>query len=481
MTDLAFLNGVTTIDSYAFTECGGLISVVIPDSVTTIGNYAFYNCTEMTDIEIPGNVTSIGNYAFSGCSGLTEITISEGVESIGQYAFQNCTGLTEITIPDSVTSIGEGAFSGCGSLTKMTIPFVGSSATATSASRASLFGYIFGTSSYTGATSVKQSYSSSNFPSYYIPTGLTEVIVTGGDILYGAFYDCYMIGTVTLGDNVSSVGDYAFYGCTGLSEVEFPDSVETIGNYAFRNCDSLTSLDFLNQVQTIGNYAFQNCDGFTELTIPDSVVTIGSYAFENCVNVTSITFGKGVTTISAAAFRNCPLVTELVIPDNVTSIGEGAFAACVGLTKITVPFVGGFATAKQSSETALFGYIFGSNLYGNSSYVGMTEVRQPYSANSGTRINYIPAGLTEVIVTGGDILYGAFYNCSMLTSVTLPDDLTSIGEKAFYNCTGLTTINYNGTIDQWWGISFGSDWNYNSGNYSIVCTDGTLSKDSLLS
>ena len=240
----------------------------------------------------------------------------------------------------------------------------------------------------------------------------------------------------------------------------------------FLDCDGFTDLSFLNQVTTIGSYAFEGCDGFAELVIPDTVTVINDHAFMNCMGLQRVTFGSGLESIGANAFEDCTGLTEITIPDNVTSIGEGAFAGCSGLTAMTIPFVGGSADATASSASTLFGYIFG-----NSSYEGATEVVQQYFAYRGEHDNcyYIPAGLTSVTVTGGEILYGAFYNCAMLTSITLPDDITAIGEKAFYNCDDLTSIEYIGTTAEWEAISKGDDWSYGITATEVICSDGVVS------
>jgi hypothetical protein len=71
MLTRAFLGtGVTSIGDYAFYNCSGLSSVVIPDSVTSIGDYAFYNCSGLSSVVIPDSVTSIGGYAFYSCTGM---------------------------------------------------------------------------------------------------------------------------------------------------------------------------------------------------------------------------------------------------------------------------------------------------------------------------------------------------------------------------------------------------------------------------
>ncbi len=116
VTELKIPASVTSIGSYTFSGCEGLISVTVPDSVISIGKYAFCNCDRLTSITIPDGVTSIGEAAFEDCSGLTLITIPDSVTSIGGYAFEGCSGLTSVTIPDSVTSIGKYAFSNCSGL-----------------------------------------------------------------------------------------------------------------------------------------------------------------------------------------------------------------------------------------------------------------------------------------------------------------------------------------------------------------------------
>ena len=324
---------VTGIGDSAFSWCTSLTGVTIPDSVTSIGSSAFSGCTSLTSVTIPDSVTSIGSSAFYGCSKLTSVIIPDSVTSIGSSAFRNCTGLTSVTIPDSVTSIGSGAFSGCSSLKSITIPFVGGSRNSTST-----FGYIFGTTSYTGGTATKQfdygSTSDTAFTTYYIPTSLKSVTVTGGEILDGAFYNCSGLTTVTIPDNVTSIGAGAFFHCSKLTSVTIPDSVTSIGNNAFWNCTSLTSVTIGNGVTSIGSSAFENCTKLTSVTIPDSVTSIGYRAFHNCTRLTSVTIPDSVTSIGYNAFYYCTSLSSVTIPNSVTSIGDRAFYNCLSLTRV---------------------------------------------------------------------------------------------------------------------------------------------------
>ena len=463
LTSVTIPDGVTSIGDYAFCDFTGLTSITIPDGVTSIGRGAFsgcsslesitipfvgqskngtgsthfgyifgassyssnsvyvpsslktvvvtggtnidydafWNCTGLTSITIPNSVTSIGNSAFYGCTNLTSVTIPNSVTSIDYGAFSGCTGLTSITVPDSVISIGQSAFSGCSSLESITLPFVGGTAGKTANDTYQYpFGYIFGTSSYTGGTATRQNYYDSStystYSTYYIPATLRSVTVTGGNILYGAFCNCSGLTSITIPDGVTSIGNYAFSGCTGLTSIAIPDGVTSIGDLAFSGCTGLTSVTIPDGVTSIGERTFYNCTGLTSVTIPDGVTSIGDYAFCDFTGLTSIT-----------------------IPDGVTSIGRGAFSGCSSLESITIPFVG---QSKNGTGSTHFGYIFGASSYSSNSV-------------------YVPSSLKTVVVTGGtNIDYDAFWNCTGLTSITIPNSVTSIGNSAFYGCTNLTSV-----------------------------------------
>ena len=107
------------IGNYAFSDCSGLTSLILPSSVTSIGYSAFYGCIRLTSLTLPSSVTSIGSSAFEGCRSLTSLILPSSVTSIGSSAFSGCSGLTSLTLPSSVTSIGDSAFEGCSGLTSI--------------------------------------------------------------------------------------------------------------------------------------------------------------------------------------------------------------------------------------------------------------------------------------------------------------------------------------------------------------------------
>ena len=563
LTSITISNSVTSIGSSAFEGCSGLTSVTIPNSVTSIGSYAFYNCSGLTSVTIPNSVTSIGSSAFEGCSGLTSVTIPNSVTSIGSYAFYNCSGLTSVTIPNSVTSIGSYAFEGCSGLTSVTIPdsvtSIGSSA-------------FSGCSGLTSIT-ISNSVTSIGEYAFYNCSGLTSVAIPNSVTKIGlrAFSGCSGLTSVMIPNSVTSIGESAFYGCSGLTSITISNSVTSIGEYAFYNCSGLTSVTIPNSVTKIDLRAFYGCTSLTNITIPNSVTSIGSHAFEGCSGLTSVTIPNSVTSIESGAFYMCNKLVEIInhsrlslslgstsngdvayyakeihqgsskivnqndylfytyggtnyllgyigndtsltlpqnyngksyeiykyafykcsgltsitIPNSVTSIGEYAFSGCSGLTSVTIP----------DSVTSISKYAF----YDCS---GLTSVMIP---NSVTSIEWDAfsgcSGLTSVTIPNSvtSIGSGAFSGCTSLTSITIPNSVTSIGQVAFYRCSGLTSvtipnsitsigkyafedcselarITFQGTVSQWKAISTESDWNFNTGSYTIYCTDGTISK-----
>ena len=274
------------------------------------------------------------------------------------------------------------------------------------------------------------------------------------------------IYSIVIPDSVTSIGDYAFYHCSSLTSVTIPDSVTSIGNYAFCGCTSLTSVTIGNGVTSIGDSAFYNCYDLTSVTIPDSVTSIGDYAFYYCYDLTSVTIPDSVTSIGDYAFYHCRSLTSVTIGKGVASIGDYAFNNCDKLK---------------------------FNEYDNAYYLGNAE--NPYFALIKAKFNTISSceissqtkviadnafsscgRLTSIVIPDSvtSIGYEAFSSCTSLTSVTIGNGVTSIGYGAFYNCDSLTSIKFNGTKAQWNAIEKGSSWEYEVPATKVVCKDGNV-------
>ena len=352
-------------------------------SVTSIGRYAFRSCSSLTAINIPEGVTSIERGAFYECSSLTSITIPEGVTSIGEYAFWNCSSLTAITIPEGVTSIGYAAFAYCRSLTTINIP--------------------------EGVTSIGE----------------------------GAFYECSSLTAITIPEGVTSIGDYAFYYCSSLKAITIPEGVTSIGYAAFYGCTSLTAITIPEGVTSIGEYAFWNCSSLTAITIPESVTEIGNWAFYGCSSLEQVTINCANV---GDWFRGLSSLKEVVLGESVTSIGSSAFEDCSSLKTVInysdlniqrgssgYGYVGYYADRVINVDEWIDGYAFKTvdGVHYLNGYIGNdTELTLPNSYNNN---NY-------------QIGEYAFYECSSLTAITLPEGVTSIGDEAFWACRSLTAI-----------------------------------------
>ena len=487
------ITGGASIGNNAFYYCSGLTSITVPDSVTGIGVCAFYHCSGLTSITIGNDVTSIGTSAFYGCSRLTSITIPDSVTSIGDSAFRDCSSLTSITIPDSVVRIADHAFDGCSSLTSITIPD----------SVESIADYMFyGCSSLTSIT-IPDSVVSIGTYMFYGCSSLTSITIPDSVVSIAdyMFYGCSSLTSITIPDSVTSIDICAFYGCSSLTSITIPDSVTSIRSTAFQRCSNLASITIPDSVTYIAYHVFYDCSSLTSITIPDSVELIESYAFYGCSSLTNITIPDRVWSIGNYAFDGCSGLTNITIPDSVTRIGMGAFKGCSNLTSLTIPFVG---NVKDGTSNTHFGYIFGASSYSeNSKYIpstlktvaitgetrlgdyaffgcsGLTSITIPDSVTGiGEYAFYYCRGLTSITIPDGVTSIGkyAFKGCSNLTSITVPGSVTSLGDQTFYNCSSLTDITFAGTMAEWNAITKGSDWNTGTGAYTVHCKDGDLSK-----
>ena len=437
--------------------CGGklyldgalLTDAVIPQGVTQIADYAFYNMSSLKSVTIPNTVEEIGYAAFYGCSGLTEMKLPEGLKIIDSGAFSGCNGLTEIVVPDSVTSIGGAAFSGCSGLTSMTLPFVGLGEAGYNSSHG-CFGAIFGTTSYTGGIKTSQSYYY-----YYIPSGLTSVTVTGGELSEGAFTGSSMLKEIQLPNTITEIPNEAFFNCTGLKTVLIPDSVTTIGADAFRQCYGLEEITIPDGVTTLGANAFSHCTSLQKVILGDGLENAPEVVFPNCTALQYNQFDNGlylgstsnpylmlmeasaedITTcqihpdtqfIASKAFYYHNTLTQITIPDQVKQIGADAFFSCARLTEASLG-----AGVKTVEDDA---FAFCSKL---------TRIVIPDAVEAlGRRAFQGCSALTEVTLGQGikSIQEEAFGDCYSLRSIAIPDNVETIGNKAFSGCDKLTEV-----------------------------------------
>ena len=266
-------------------------------------------------------------------------------------------------------------------------------------------------------------------------------------------------------------------------ELVIPEGVTSIGEYAFSGCSGLTSVTIPNSVTTIERSAFNGCSGLTSVTISDSVTSIGEYAFSGCNGLTNVTIPEGVTSIGEYAFLGCSGLMSVTIPKSITSIGQWAFSKYdlpnLYYTKCYTVYYTGDITS-WCKINGLAGIMWqASSLYIDGNKIESDLVIPKGVTSIGGYAFLGCSELTSITISDSVKSIGefAFLFCSELTSVTIPDSVTSIEKSVFYGCKGLTEIRYNGTCEEWQNISKSNEWDNGIGNYTVYCTDGTVSKN----
>ena len=271
---------------------------------------------------------------------------------------------------------------------------------------------------------------------YIQEISLPNTIQVIGD---SAFYKCAGItGQITLPSTLASIGDYAFYGCIGVTgSMVFPSTLNSIGMYAFYGCTGLTGCLLIpDGVDSIKNATFKNCTSVSELILSDRLKYIGIHAFENDSNL----FGQlnvpdSVYLIGHHAFAQCKGFSSLRIGNGLDSIGLNAFQNCIGIKYLyynargcTGNFGQGIDHRFYDMQDSVRTLVIGDSVrtipnYTFSGFKLISAVTIPYSVTS--------------------IGSSAFYNCIGLDSLFIGSGVTTINQYAFENCRNVKYLYYN--------------------------------------
>ena len=327
-------------------------------------------------------------------SSITSVTIGTGVTSIGSYAFYECYGLTSVTIPNSVTYIGDGAFLYC---TGLTYPVY----------NAHVFAYM--PTSYSGVYTIPDGIESIAGFAFIDCSGLTSVTIPNSVTSIGnaAFYECYGLTSVTIPNSVTSIGDGAFDGCSGLTSVSIGNSVTSIGRDAFRYCYSLTIYVPCGTLD-----AYKNAEGWSDYASRIRYAPYSSY------NINKKAENGHITTSSTDIFTMCDTEHPVICtatPDRGCYFVRWADGNTENPRTIEL--------SQDTTMEAIFDYLL-SGKCGKDSALTWT---------------FEPASMA-LNITGKGALSENYTYGTFIESLTIGNEITSIGEWAFGECNNLKTV-----------------------------------------
>lgn len=267
---------------------------------------------------IPEGVTSIDSYAFTGCD-ITSVVFPEGVEQIGSDAFRRCKQLKSVTLPSTLKSINGGAFRDCEQLKSVYLSdiaawcnvIINDHTDYASHSKASPFSY--GAMLYLNGKQVEN---------LVIPEGVTSI----SDFAFR--YCANKFKSITVPSSLQTVGIDAF-----ACEKDADCQVRISDLAAWCSITFMGTMANTTYYGGISNplasaHLVLNGKKITDLVIPKSVKVINDYAFCYTKYLNSVTIPDGVTRIGKGAFYLSGIQGTLKIPNSVTSIDDEAFYDC---------------------------------------------------------------------------------------------------------------------------------------------------------
>lgn len=438
---------VTTLGNGAWMNCAALREVQWDAALTKIPASTFEHCTALTQIELPDGIVEIGARAFSGNESLTNVTLPRTVRRIESAAFEGCRALTDILLWPDVEEIAADAFANCENLTIR--GWKGSAAEKAATSQGVNF----------AAADQEISYTLNATQDGYLVSGCDENTVLlvlpavhNGLPVVGtaanAFANCKYLQEVRVeAESVYlQVCDGILMDAAGKTLLLYParragadlvidENVTAIADYAFAYCQNLRSITIGTQVETIGDHAFDAVNDALCLVVQDgspvqlwasahgvryaSESTSFTYRLEgDKAYITGYTGTLPETVVPAVidgypvyAIENLrsPILTHVVVSEGIEVIGDSAFKAYFDYEK------GYIRTLVSVSLPQSLKIISDDGFWGQENLQEIT--------------------LGSVVEIG----QSAFGSCTMLKQITLPDTLTTIGWRAFES-SGLTSL-----------------------------------------
>ena len=394
-------SGVVNILEYKGNDSIVQIPAYINDiPVESISTNAFKEKNNIEQVVIPNTVVEIATYAFYNCPNMYSVIIPESIKIIGRYAFYTCPNL-------QFNVFHNGKYLGNASnpyhalievADKQILTLIAHDDTKTITS-----GLLSGC---TKLSEIKVPFlgthkedTTRDFLGYFFGSSNAEKQEQGSGLIPSS------LKTITITDD-ERIAPYAFRGCKYITNISFPNDISSIGKFAFYDCRSITEISIPDSITEIHERTFYYCMNLTHITIGTGVKSVGYYSFypdtKKSVYISNVTQwcnisgleSSGIHTYGSTLYVNNQSATTLVIPSGVTSIPDSAFKWFTNIQ--TVLF-------DKDSQT--------------------------------TRIGRL-----------------AFWECTNITTISIPSSMLEINYSAFEHCKKLTKVFYHGTEAKWKNI-----------------------------
>jgi hypothetical protein len=443
-----------------FANLPSLNKVECLNPISYIGDFAFANDESLETAPFTSTVSFLGDMAFYGCGSLKKLVFSSSLQKIGIAVFGKCVSLTSLQIPAISKYQGETTFGSLfdavpdgdsftqqGQQSDDAVPsYIPSGLTSVSVIGGSLTPFFFDglRAELTLGTS---------FPK--IPDGSFRHC----NILSVDFSSTTEIGDEAFADStiseaslpiVKSIGAGAFQDCSRLSKLSLGAEIERIGEEAFK--DAPLSKIFVDENNPLFGVEsdclfdkksgklllFAKYSALKSIVLSESFKEIPNNAFEHSCNIEEFS-AAGLTSVGDGAFRGCMSLKKVSLPGTLQSLGEGAFAGCSSIKSFILPFMG-----TSPHEPKPIEYLFESG----GSDAGSTTAKFSIEIQGGAIDEHTFAHsneITEVILPKGisELPEGCFADCSNLISAKGIENIAVLGECCFKGCSSLTEIDFS--------------------------------------
>ena len=206
-----------------------------------------------------------------------------------------------------------------------------------------------------------------------------------------------------------------------MTSITLPESLVYLGESSFKNCKSLTSIIIPEGISELPKSIFEGCSGLSSVILPNSLEALSQDAFYGCEGLQSLSLPKALRFIGIRCFMNCSNLSSLYLPESITTIKEMAFKGCTKLKDVHIDSLDWWLWMCDQTQDTYGTYdteLFSCGSSERHLFVGGKEL---------TTIT-IPSNITNI----GDF---AFMGCISITSITIPSSVHTIGMYAFMRCS----------------------------------------------